>query len=169
MKHGLWQRNTEVEEHCACMYLLLSSQKKCLSGGGGGGFRCATFLFVNVGINTFITIMLLALTTTCGGGALLTTQVTHMCPILSFILRLGSRTELQTPPPPRAWGLVWNIWRGSPDELHQPVRVLLHFTQCLHSQVGPSPSLWTMGPCFWTDTSNSAANAPRRRGSSGRF
>ena len=40
----------------------------------------------NVGINTFITIMLLALTTTCDGGALLTTQSTHICLILSVIL-----------------------------------------------------------------------------------
>ena len=27
------------------------------------------------------------------------------------------------------WGLVRNIWRGSPNELHQSVRILLHFTQ----------------------------------------
>ena len=26
------------------------------------------------------------------------------------------------------WGLVRNIWRGGPNELHQPVRILLHFT-----------------------------------------
>ena len=43
----------------------------------------------SVGINTFITIMLLALTTSCDGGALLTTQGTHICLILSFILRGG--------------------------------------------------------------------------------
>ena len=43
----------------------------------------------SVGINTFITIMRLALTKTYDGGALLTTQRTHICLILSFILRGG--------------------------------------------------------------------------------
>ena len=27
------------------------------------------------------------------------------------------------------WGLVRNIWRGRPNELHRSVRILLHFTQ----------------------------------------
>ena len=40
----------------------------------------------SVGINTFITIMLLALTKSCDGGALLTTQSTHIRLILSLIL-----------------------------------------------------------------------------------
>ena len=43
----------------------------------------------SVGINTCITIMLPALTTTCDGGALLTTQGTDIYVILSFILRGG--------------------------------------------------------------------------------
>ena len=50
----------------------------------------------SVGINTFITTMFLALTTTCDGGALLTTQGTHICLILSFILR-GSRVAFISP------------------------------------------------------------------------
>ena len=54
------------------------------------------------------------------------------------------------------WGLVRNIWRGSPNELHQSVRILLHFTQfCIQRQVhhppyGPwehvPPHVWGM-PC----------------------
>ena len=40
----------------------------------------------SVGIMTFITMMLLALTTTSDGGALLTTEGTHICLILSLIL-----------------------------------------------------------------------------------
>ena len=37
------------------------------------------------------------------------------------------------------WGLVRNIWRGGPNELHQSVRILLNFTQfCICRQVcGP--------------------------------
>ena len=50
----------------------------------------------SVGINTFITMMPLALTTTCDGGALLTTQATHICLILSFILR-GGRVSFISP------------------------------------------------------------------------
>ena len=45
------------------------------------------------------------------------------------------------------WGLVRNIWRGGPNELHQSVRILLHFYAILHSQASPSPPLWTMGAC----------------------
>ena len=45
------------------------------------------------------------------------------------------------------WGLVRNIWRGGPNELHQSVRILLHFTQfCIRRQVR-HPPLRTMGPC----------------------
>ena len=40
----------------------------------------------SVGINAFVTIMLLALTTNGDGGALLTTQRSHICLILSLIL-----------------------------------------------------------------------------------
>ena len=43
----------------------------------------------SVGINTFITIILLAPTTSCDGGALLTTQGAHICLILSLILHGG--------------------------------------------------------------------------------
>ena len=43
----------------------------------------------SVGVNTFSTIMLLALTTNCDGGVLLTTQSTHLCLILPLILRGG--------------------------------------------------------------------------------
>ena len=50
----------------------------------------------SVGINTFITIMLLALTATCDGGVLLTTQSTHMCLILPFILH-GGRVAFISP------------------------------------------------------------------------
>ena len=55
-----------------------------------------TLFPTNVGINAFITIMLLALTTTCDGGALLTTQGTHISLILSFILR-GGRVAFISP------------------------------------------------------------------------
>ena len=38
------------------------------------------------------------------------------------------------------WGLVRNIWRGGPNELHQSVRILLHFTQfCIRRQVRHPP------------------------------
>ena len=50
---------------------------------------------------------------------------------------------------PRLWhsGLVRNIWRGGPNELHQSVRILLHFTQfCIRRQVR-HPPLRTMGAC----------------------
>ena len=50
----------------------------------------------SVGINTFITIMLLALTTSCDGVALLTTQGTHICLILSLMLR-GGRVAFISP------------------------------------------------------------------------
>ena len=50
----------------------------------------------SVGINTFLTLMLLALTTTCDGGAPPTTQGTHICLILSLILR-GSRVAFISP------------------------------------------------------------------------
>ena len=43
----------------------------------------------SAGINTFIIIMLSALTTSYDGGALLTTQGTHICLILSLILHGG--------------------------------------------------------------------------------
>ena len=34
------------------------------------------------------------------------------------------------------FGQLWHIWRGSPDELHQSVCVLLHFMQfCIRRQV----------------------------------
>ena len=39
------------------------------------------------------------------------------------------------------WGLVRNIWRGVPNELHQSVRILLHFTQfCIRRQVRRPPT-----------------------------
>ena len=50
----------------------------------------------SVGINTFITIMLLAITTTCDGGALLTTQGIHICLILSFIWLGGRVASIST-------------------------------------------------------------------------
>ena len=58
------------------------------------------------------------------------------------------------------WGLVRNIWRGGPNELHQAVRILLHFTQfCIRRQVRHPPyGLWEhVPPHVWTDQSNPAA------------
>ena len=58
------------------------------------------------------------------------------------------------------WGLVRNIWRGRPNELHQSVRILLHFTQfCIRRQVRHPPyGPWEhVPPQVWTDQSNSAA------------
>ena len=49
-----------------------------------------------VGINTFLAIMLLALTTNCDGGALLTRQGTHICLILSLIL-CGGHPKVASP------------------------------------------------------------------------
>ena len=43
-------------------------------------------------------------------------------------------------------GLGRNIGLGSLDELHQSVRILLHFS-VLHLEAGPPPSLWTMELC----------------------
>ena len=64
---------------------------------------CITHVFANkqfgptnVGINTFITTMLLALTTSYDGGALLRTQGTHICLILSLILH-GSKVAFINP------------------------------------------------------------------------
>ena len=54
------------------------------------------FVPISVGINTFITITLPALTTTCDGGVLLTTQGTHICLIMSLILR-GGQVAFITP------------------------------------------------------------------------
>ena len=71
---------------------------------------CITHVFANkqlfptsVGINTFITIMLVALTTSCDGGALLTTQGTHICLILSFILCGGQIAFIS---PNMRWDMV---------------------------------------------------------------
>ena len=58
------------------------------------------------------------------------------------------------------WGLVRNIWRGGPNELHQSVRILLHFIQfCIRRQVRHPPyGPWKhVPPQVWTDQSNSAA------------
>ena len=58
------------------------------------------------------------------------------------------------------WGLVRNIWRGGPNELHQSVRILLHFTQfCIRRQVRHPPyGPWEhVPPHAWKDQSNSAA------------
>ena len=41
----------------------------------------------SLGVHTFSTIMLLALTIDCDSGVLLTTKSTHLCLILSLILR----------------------------------------------------------------------------------
>ena len=49
----------------------------------------------SVGINTFVTIMLLALTTNCDGGVLRTTQRTHICLIL-FLITFLSRCFYQS-------------------------------------------------------------------------
>ena len=62
----------------------------------------------------------------------------------------------------RLWhyGFVRNIWRGCPNELHQSVRILLHFTQfCIRRQVRHPPyGPWEhVPPHVWTDQSNSAA------------
>ena len=58
--------------------------------------RVNNLFSTSVGINTFIIIMLLALTTTCDGEALLTTQSTQICLILPFILR-GGRVAFISP------------------------------------------------------------------------
>ena len=63
----------------------------------------------NVGINTFITIMLLALTTSSDGGALPTTQGTHICLIHSIILH-GGRIAF-TSPHMRRDMVPWSITR----------------------------------------------------------
>ena len=43
------------------------------------------------------------------------------------------------------WGLVRNIWRGGPNELHQPVRILLHLPNFAFAgkSVTPPPPVWT--------------------------
>ena len=46
---------------------------------------------------------------------------------------------------PLSWGYGHIIWRGGLDELHQSVRVLLHFHGILHSEAGLSPSLMDHG------------------------
>ena len=69
-----------------------------------------------VGINKFLTIMLLAVTTSCDGGALLTTQGTHICLILSFILPSGRVASqggwpVQILDPNQVQKLL-GVWRG---------------------------------------------------------
>ena len=57
------------------------------------------------------------------------------------------------------FGQLWHIWRGSPDELHQSLRVLLHFSQfCIQRQVRHPPyGPWDhVQPHVWTDKSNPA-------------
>ena len=52
------------------------------------------------------------------------------------------------------WGLVKNIWRGGPNELHQSVRILLQFTQfCISRHVRHPPYRpWAhVPPHAWTD------------------
>ena len=58
------------------------------------------------------------------------------------------------------FGQLWHIWRGSLDELHRSVRVLLHFTRfCIRRQVRhPHYGPWDYAPPHvWTDKSNLAA------------
>ena len=58
------------------------------------------------------------------------------------------------------WGLVRNIWRVGFNELHQSVRILLHFTQfCIRRQVHHPPyGPWEhFPPHVWTDQSNPTA------------
>ena len=45
------------------------------------------------------------------------------------------------------WGLIRNIWRGGPSELHQSVRIFFALNPILHPEVGPLPSVWTVGTC----------------------
>ena len=46
------------------------------------------------------------------------------------------------------WGLVRNIWRGGPNELHHSVRILLHVTQfCIRRQVRHPPFQWPFRGC----------------------
>ena len=55
------------------------------------------------------------------------------------------------------WGPVRNIWRGGPNELHQSIRILLHFTQfCIQRQVRHPPygPREHVPPQVWTDQSN---------------
>ena len=64
------------------------------------------------------------------------------------------------------WGLVMNIWCGGPDELHQSIRVLLHYTQfCIQRQVcHPRYGSWDHVPHHvWTDKSNPAATQRMRQ------
>ena len=63
----------------------------------------------SVGIDTFITIILLALTTSCDSGALLTTQRTHICLILSLAL-CGGRIAFINPNMRRDM-VPWSITR----------------------------------------------------------
>ena len=46
------------------------------------------------------------------------------------------------------WGLIWKIWGGGPNALHQSVRILFTLCPILHPEVGPLPSLFTVGTCF---------------------
>ena len=87
------RRNGEFQHHCVLlMYWLIDN-----------------LVPTGVGINTFITIMLLALTTSCNGGARLTIQRTHICLILSLIL-CGSRLAFISPNVRRDM-VPWSITR----------------------------------------------------------
>mmetsp|Transcript_69848 Transcript_69848/g.123156 ORF Transcript_69848/g.123156 Transcript_69848/m.123156 type:complete len:139 (-) Transcript_69848:285-701(-) len=56
------------------------------------------------------------------------------------------------------WGVVRNIWLGGADELHQFVRILLHFTQfCIRRQMRYPPyGPWEHIPTHvWADDTDS--------------
>ena len=64
----------------------------------------------SVGVNTFITIVLLTLITNCDGGAPMATQNTHFSLILCLILR-GGRVALVSPNLRRDM-LPWSVGGG---------------------------------------------------------
>ena len=92
------------------------------------------------GVNTFSTTMLLTLTN-CNG------------------VHVHGRYRAHA----EHWGLVRNMWRGGPNELHKSGRVLLHFTHfCIRRQVSPYGP-WDHVPLHvWTDISNCLS--PGQRG-----
>ena len=60
------------------------------------------------------------------------------------------------------WGLFLNVWRGGPNQLHQSVRILLHFTQfCVRKQARYPPyGLWEhVPPHVWKSTGATVEDA----------
>ena len=96
----------------------------------------------SVGVNAFTTIVLLTLTTSCDGGALVTKQRTHFYLILSLILR-GGRVALVRPNMRRNM-VPWSIRRVVDLPPNTKLRKMQKYPDKIRTL---SPSRWLLNPC----------------------